>query len=84
MRVVLLTCLLSLSALAQSGARVESPRGARLPVQRLDFTGPQAIEGTRERPVMTWQSVPERKVFRRLLHVRASFANELANSADAL
>ncbi|MDX2014964.1 MAG: hypothetical protein SFW67_32510 [Myxococcaceae bacterium] len=81
--VALVVSLSALVAVAQPEPRVE-PKRQRPPVQDHDFTGGQAIQGGRVAPFSEWNVVPEKSRFKNLIRLRASFANELANSVDAL
>lgn len=82
---VLVVTLLASVSLAQPAPSAEAKRlKASHAVQTVDFTNPQAIGGLREAPVMSWEVIPEKSRFKNLIRLRASFANELANSVDAL
>lgn len=77
MRFVLVASLISTIAFAQTEKRaVPKP-------QQLDFTGTR-IDGDRVIPVVEFTVVPERPVFKRRIAVRASFANELHQSVEAI
>jgi hypothetical protein len=80
--VALTVSLVSVVALAQPEPRAE-PKRQRVPVQNVDLTATE-VRGGRVLPVSDWVFVPERSRFKNLIRLRASFANELANSVDAL
>ncbi|MBL8933800.1 MAG: hypothetical protein JNM69_04555 [Archangium sp.] len=54
-----------------------------VPVQTVDFTASD-VTGKKEKPVIDFQTVPERPIFKGMIQVRGSFANELHNSVDAI
>jgi hypothetical protein len=82
---LLVVTLLASISLAQPAPNAEAKRlQPTHAVQTVDFTNPQAIGGLREGPVVSWEIVPEKTRFKSLIRLRASFANELANSVDAL
>jgi hypothetical protein len=68
-------------AVAQSPQPPTKPSKPR--AQVVDLTG-STITAERELPVMDFTVIPERPLFKNLLQVRGSFANELNRSVDAI
>ena len=77
---VVFSLILAGTSFAQTDA---SPTKKSVPVQKLDFTG-ASIRGDIEKPVLDLQVIPERPIFKKLIQIRGSFANELHNSVDAI
>lgn len=79
-----LAVVFSLFVAATSFAQTDpAPTRKNVPVQKVDFTG-SSIRGDIEKPVLDLQVIPERPIFKKLIQLRGSFANELHNSVDAI
>lgn len=79
-----LAVVFSLFVAATSFAQTDrSSTKKNVPVQNVDFTASD-VTGKKEKPVIDFQTVPERPIFRRMIQIRGSFANELHHSVDAI
>lgn len=78
--VVFLSLSLAATSLAQTG---RAPKKPSVPTQTVDFRGAD-VKGTIVKPVVDLTVVSERPIFRGLIQVRGSFANELHRSVDAI
>ncbi|MER2566103.1 MAG: hypothetical protein ABTQ32_35605 [Myxococcaceae bacterium] len=78
-----LAVVFSLFVAATSFAQTDRSTKKNVPVQNVDFTASD-VTGKKEKPVIDFQTVPERPVFRRMIQIRGSFANELHHSVDAI
>jgi hypothetical protein len=77
-----LVVVFSMCVAATSFAQTERS-AKKTPVQTIDLTG-TTLKGDIDRPVMEFTVLPERPLFKRLIQIRGSFANELHQSVDAL
>lgn len=79
-----LAVVFSLFLAATSFAQTErAPTKKNVPVQNIDLTGTE-ISGGIEKPLIEIQTIRERPIFKKLIQIRGSFANELNQSVDAI
>lgn len=75
--------VITLASLAVAQAPQQPGKAEKPRAQTVDLTG-TTISGGRELPVMDFTIIPEKPIFKNLIQLRGSFANELNRSVDAI